>query len=157
MFPEPSEFGWALAGNVVVGIGAGTATLAAFAPQLPIVDGGNSIVRVGVVSVGFAVFFAGYGISQAGTYRDPDEPLVPGVPTSVSDGPVGPGADSGSLDPFLAVRGLFLILGVVGLGAGMRLFALTIRGWDPRLGLATGIVCIIGYIFGHVGINGGVL
>jgi hypothetical protein len=110
---------------------------------------------VGVVSLGFAVFFAGYGLSQAGTYRDPDESTLGALTGTSSDD--AQSANSGSVDLFLAVRGLFLVLGVVGLGAGMRLFALTIRGWDPRLGVATGVVCIVGYIFGHVGINGGVL
>jgi hypothetical protein len=154
MLPTPRELGWALAGNVVIGIGAGTATLAAFAPTLPVVDGGNSVVRVSVVSLGFAVFFAGYGLSQTGTYRDPDEPLVP--PASRGD-PSSDSTGAGSIDPFLAARGLFLVCGLLGLGAGMRLFALTIRGWDPVLGVLTGVVCILGYIFGHVGINGGVL
>jgi hypothetical protein len=153
MFPQSRELGWALAGNLVVGVGAGTATLAAFAPQLPVVDGANPAVRVGVVSLGFAIFFAGYGVSQIGTYRDPAEPLVDTTLMAADGGTVSPA----SIDPFLAVRGLFLVLGVVGLGAGMRLFALTIRGWDPVLGIATGVVCILGYIFGHVGINGGVL
>ncbi len=156
MFPEPRELGWALAGNLVVGIGAGTATLAAFAPQLPILDGGNPVIRVSVVSVGFAIFFAGYGLSQAGTYSDPDESAMDAL-TGPSSGESPSAPNSGSIDPFQVVRGLFLVLGVVGLGAGMRLFALTIRGWDPRLGVATGVVCILGYIFGHVGINGGVL
>ena len=150
MLPDTRELGWALAGNVVIGVGAGTATLAAFAPTLPLVDGGNPVVRVGVVAAGFAVFFAGYGLSQTGTYRDPDEPLLPSIG---GDEP----SDAGSVDPFLAVRGLFLFLGLVGLGGGMRLFALTIGGWDARLGVATGVVCILGYIFGHIGINGGVL
>lgn len=155
MFPKPRELGWALAGNLVIGIGAGTATLAAFAPNLPVVDGGNSVIRVSVVSLGFAVFFAGYGLSQTGTYRDPDEPLVSPASTSGDHSAASPGA--GSIDPFLAARGLFLVFGLLGLGAGMRLFALTIRGWDPVLGVLTGVVCILGYIFGHVGINGGVL
>lgn len=155
MLVDPAELGWALAGNVVVGIGAGTATLAAFAPQLPLVDGGNPAIRVGVVSLGFAVFFAGYGLSQIGTYRDPRESLLDGLLPG-GDGTAG-GADAGSIDAFLALRGLFVVLGMVGLGAGMRLFALTIQGWDPVLGVATGVVCILGYIFGHIGINGVVL
>jgi hypothetical protein len=155
MSSDPAELGWALAGNVVVGIGAGTATLAAFAPSLPLVDGGNPAVRVGVVSLGFAVFFAGYGLTQAGTYRDPGESLLEGLRPG-GDEP-GTGRNAGSIDPFMVLRGSFVVLGMVGLGAGMRLFALTIQGWDPVLGVATGVVCILGYIFGHVGINGVVL
>jgi len=46
------------------------------------------------------------------------------------------------------------VIGVLGLGWGMRLFALTIQNWSGTLGLAAGVVCIGGYIFGHIGING---
>jgi hypothetical protein len=155
MSVDAADLGWALAGNVVVGIGAGTATLAAFAPELPVISGPNPALRVAVVSLGFAVFFAGYGLSQLGTHRHPDESVVDAlVPSS---GGEGIGGDGGTVDPFLALRGLFIVLGMVGLGTGMRLFALTIEGWDPVLGVATGVVCIVGYIFGHVGINGVVL
>lgn len=144
MSPDPAEVGWALAGNVVVGLGAGTATLAAFAPTLPVVDGSTPVVRVTVVSLGFAVFFAGYGVSQLGTHRDWS--LGAAVPSTAA-----------SVDAFLVLRAIAVLLGLVGLGAGMRLFALTIQGWDPVLGVATGVVCITGYVFGHVGINGVVL
>ena len=154
MSVDPADLAWALAGNVVVGVGAGTATLAAFAPTLPGIGGPNPALRVGVVSLGFAVFFAGYGLSQVGTHRDPGESLLAALAPSTDD---GLGGEGGAIDPFLALRGLFIVLGMLGLGAGMRLFALTIEGWDPVLGVATGVVCIGGYIFGHVGINGVVL
>lgn len=152
--PDAADLGWALAGNVVIGIGAGTATLAAFAPTLPLVPGGNPAVRVAVVSLGFAVFFAGYGLSQAGTHRDPGESPLDALTPSGSDEAPPLGGDSGTIDPFLVFRGVFVVLGMLGLGAGMRLFALTITAWDPVLGVATGVVCILGYICGHVGING---
>ena len=160
---ELDEVAWALAGNVVVGLGAGTATLAAFAPSLPVVDGGNPVLRVGVVSIGFALFFAGYRLSQAGTHRNPEESLRESFLPSNGDAdtadqrpPGGAGtatSDSGSTTVILAVRGVFVVLGVVGLGAGMRLFALTIETWSGTLGVATGVVCITGYIFGHLGMN----
>ncbi|MFB6310954.1 MAG: hypothetical protein ABEH64_07205 [Salinirussus sp.] len=144
MKPDLDELGWAFIGTVVVGIGAGTATLAAFAPALPVVDGGHPAIRVGTVSVGFAIFFAGYGISQIGTHRDRSLDAV-----APATGSVAPG--------FLLLRAIAIVLGLIGLGAGMRLFALTIQAWDPVLGVATGVVCIVGYIFGHIGINGVVL
>jgi len=151
---------WALLGNVVVGFGAGTATLAAFSPALPLVGSPPFVVRVTIVSIGFAFFFAGYHVTQTGTYRDPDEPL-PGalLPSSSgagdrSDPGTPAGDDSGRVDPLTLFRGGFILLGVFGLGAGMRLFALTIGSWDPLLGVATGFVCIGGYICGHIGING---
>lgn len=136
----------------MVGFGAGTATLAAFSPTLPVVDGSNPAIRVGVVSLGFAFFFAGYHLTQVGTYLDPGESFVSAfVPVPDDE----PGAtDSGGLDALLLARGGFVLAGVVGLGAGMRLFALTIENWSGTLGLAAGVVCIVGYIFGHIGING---
>lgn len=162
MVPDIGELFWAVAGNLVVGFGAGTATLAAFAPTLPAVPGSNPAIRVGVVSVGFAFFFAGYRLSQTGTYRDTDESLLAAfTPDSGGVGSSGetgrdatPASDAGEIDAFLVLRGIFLLLGVVGLGAGMRLFALTIQGWDATLGVATGLVCIGGYICGHIGMNG---
>jgi len=167
MVPDTRELFWAVAGNLVVGFGAGTATLAAFAPTLPAVGGSHPAVRVGVISVGFAFFFAGYRLSQTGTYRDPDQSLLDAfVPDSTAaggetgggartGGPVSRSTDnSGETDAFLVLRGVFLLLGIVGLGAGMRLFALTIQGWDATLGVATGLVCIGGYICGHIGMNG---
>jgi hypothetical protein len=159
MRPDTRALVWALLGNAVVGFGAGTATLAAFSPTLPVVGSPPFVVRVSIVSVGFAFFFAGYHVTQAGTYRDPDEPLRAAVlPTASGDEPSEPGTpagqDSGRLDPLALFRGGFIFLGVFGLGAGMRLFALTISSWDPVLGVATGFVCIGGYICGHIGING---
>lgn len=161
MPPETRHVVWAFAGNLVVGFGAGTATLAAFAPSLPVFGDPHFVSRVAVVSIGFAFFFAGYHITQAGTYRDPDEPvLVSLLPTSVltrggvaSDGSGVKTSDTGKFTPIAAVRGTFVVLGVVGLGAGMRLFAITIESWDPMMGVLTGIVCIGGYIAGHIGLN----
>lgn len=144
-----SELGWAVAGNIVVGVGAGTSTLAAFAPRLPLVADPHPAVRVSIVSIGFAVFFAGYGLSQAGTHRDPESSLVDELRPDVGT--------AGNVTGFDVVRGVSLLLGVVVLGGGMRLFALTIQFWDPTLGLLTGVVCIAGYIFGHIGINGVIL
>ena len=156
MLPDADELFWALAGNLVIGFGAGTATLAAFAPTLPVVDGGNPILRVGTVSIGFAFFFAGYRLSQTGTHRDHQESLMAAfTPDEVPA--VGADGTAGSVDPFLVARGVFLVLGIVGLGAGMRLFALTIQSWSSTLGVACGVVCITGYVFGHIGMNGVVL
>lgn len=149
MLPSLREIFWALTGNIVVGIGAGTATLAAFSPTVPAVDGSNPIIRVAVVSVGFAFFFAGYRFTQAGTHRDPDEPLLSAF---VSDDVAG--SSPGTNSAFLAIRGVFIVIGVVGLGAGMRLFALTIQSWSVQLGITCGVVCILGYIAGHIGMNG---
>lgn len=155
MLPEPKALLWALAGNLVIGIGAGTATLSAFSPSLPLLDGSNPAIRVGVVSVGFAIFFAGYHLTQVGTYLDHDESFVSEFVPVADDQPGEPDAsDSGGVDGVLLARGGFVVLGVVGLGAGMRLFALTIQSWDATLGVAAGVVCIGGYIFGHIGING---
>lgn len=154
MFPDFEELAWALAGNVVIGFGAGTATLAAFAPRLPVIDGSNPAIRVGVVSVGFAFFFAGYRLSQIGTYRDAEESLFTAfVPDPVFSGNASGRDTAGKVNGFLVLRGLFVVLGVVGLGAGMRLFALTIQSWSSTLGVLTGVVCIVGYIFGHIGMN----
>lgn len=152
MLPERDALCWALAGNVVIGVGAGTATLAAFSPSLPLLDGSNPVIRVSVVSLGFGIFFAGYHLTQVGTYLDPGEPFV----SAVVPAPVGGSgaADSGGVDAVLLARGGFVVLGVLGLGWGMRLFALTIQSWDGTLGVAAGVVCIGGYIFGHIGING---
>lgn len=152
MVPEGEELLWALAGNVVVGVGAGTATVAAFTPSLPAVPS-HWTVRVAIISVGFAVFFAGYRLSQAGTHRDPDESLVESLtPDATTRGGDAPSATS--IAGFQVLRGAFLVLGIVGLGAGMRLFALTIQTWSGTLGIATGLVCIGGYICGHIGMNG---
>lgn len=159
MLPEPGELFWALLGNVVVGFGAGTATLAAFAPTLPLVGDPLFVVRVCAVSLGFAFFFAGYHITQAGTYRDPEEPLLSELapmPTG-GDGENGSARNdtaTGTVDLFLVFRGGFVLLGLLGLGAGMRLFAVTIQSWSPVLGGLAGLVCIGGYICGHIGING---
>lgn len=161
MFPDGRELLWALAGNSVVGFGAGTATLAAFAPSLPLLGEPHFTVRVAVVSVGFAFFFAGYHITQSGTYRSPDRSLLASlapapIAPSEAEGPNRTPDDSratGSLDPVVVARALFILLGVVGLGAGMRLFALTINSWNPTLGVVTGVVCIGGYIAGHIGLN----
>lgn len=155
MFPSLKELFWAVAGNAVIGVGAGTATLAAFAPSLSVAGVSNPALRVGVVSVGFAIFFAGYHLTQAATYRDPDESLLEAlVPGSSGTGGAEPQADAGGVDGVLVVRGVFVVLGVLGLGAGMRLFALTIDAWSGTLGVLTGVVCIGGYVCGHIGING---
>lgn len=172
MAPTRRELGWALAGAVVVGTGAGTATLAAFAPSLP-AGPENFATRTLVVAIGYAIFFAGYHISQVGTYRNPETPLLLDllpVPTSVdaagasnagvasdaadsTNAGAGSDATAGTTTPLVAVRGLFIILGVLGLGAGMRLFALTVQSWDPLFGVLAGTVSIGGYICGHIGIN----
>lgn len=154
MLPKKRRLFWALAGNLVVGFGAGTATNAAFAPSLPVIANPHFAVRVGIVSLGFAFFFAGYHITQAGIYRSSDESqlgaLVPKVGTGTKGEVKG---NFVTFDPVLALRGASLLAGVVLLGAGMRLFALTIESWSATLGLLTGVVCILGYIFGHIGIN----
>ena len=148
---------WALLGNIVVGFGAGTATLAAFAPSFPVLGEPHFVLRTIIVSVGFAFFFAGYHITQAGTYRDPDEPLLlsssPAGDTKASS-PASTAATSDRATAAVVVSGVFVSLGVLGLGAGMRLFAMTIASWDPFVGLLSGVVCISGYIFGHIGLNG---
>lgn len=141
---------WALVGNVVVGFGAGTATLAAFTPSVPGLGDPHFLVRTVIVSVGFAFFFAGYHLTQAGTYREPDEPLLASSEGSAADA----GSESTGPNAAVVVQGVFVALGVLGLGAGMRLFAMTIASWDPALGLLSGVVCIGGYISGHIGLNG---
>lgn len=151
MLPDPDDLLWAFLGNLVVGVGAGTATLAAFAPSLPVVGEAHPAIRVAAVSLGFGVFFAGYHISQVGTYRDPDESVLAAL--LPANGDAEPTADGGSTASTV-LRGVFVLLGVVGLGAGMRLFALTIDAWSGTLGVLTGVVCIGGYICGHIGING---
>lgn len=149
---------WALVGNIVVGFGAGTATLAAFSPTLPLFDSPHFVFRVLIVSIGFALFFAGYHITQAGTYRDPNDSLrgalLPGPDAGNSGAQSRSKSDSNGSDPVILLRSGFILMGVFGLGAGMRLFALTIASWDPVLGGTTGLVCIGGYICGHIGING---
>lgn len=156
MGPDVESIAWAIVGNVVIGVGAGTATLAAFAPGIPFVDASNPAVRVGVVSAGFALFFAGYRLTQSGTYRNPEEPLsaafLPSSETIHTNSTQS--QNSGGASLFMFLRGVFVVIGVVGLGAGMRLFALTIQTWSGTLGIATGTVCILGYIFGHIGMNG---
>lgn len=150
MGPDSDELLWALAGNVVVGIGAGTATLAAFAPTLPGLGEPHPAIRIGVIAMGFALFFAGYVLSQVGTHLDPGQSFFDAVrPSGESSTPE---VDSGgSVHLF---RGVFVVLGVLGLGAGMRLFAITIETWSSTMGVFTGVVCIGGYICGHIGING---
>ena len=130
------ELLWVLFGNLVVGVGAGTATLFAFRKRLPL------------VVLGFALFFAGYRISQAGIYQGPAA-LVSSV---------RPDLDGGSLDLFILVRAVSTALGVVGLALGMQLFAGTIlEGPTASQGLLAGVVCITGYIFGHIGMNGNLM
>lgn len=157
MQTEPQALFWALFGNTVVGFGAGTATLAAFSPTVPLLESPHPISRVLIISIGFAFFFAGYHITQAGTYRDPADPLhvalLPGVSGSQAPEDAA-NQESDQSSAAVVVRGMFIVIGVVGLGAGMRLFALTIASWNPTLGGATGLVCIGGYICGHIGING---
>jgi hypothetical protein len=156
MFPEKREVLWAFAGNLVVGFGAGTATLAAFAPSLPLFQAPPFVLRVLIVSIGFAFFFAGYHITQAGTYRDLDKPIVHSlapIPASANELENKTEPSRVYLNGVVALRGFFVVLGVVALGAGMRLFAIAIESWDPRLGVLTGVVCIGGYISGHIGLN----
>ncbi|MFT4921600.1 MAG: hypothetical protein ACI8XM_000803 [Haloarculaceae archaeon] len=130
------EVPWVVAGNLVIGIGAGTATLFAFRKQLPL------------VVVGFALFFGGYRLSQAGIYAS-----LPALLTSVR-----PDLDAGSMSLFILVRAVATVAGVVGLALGMQLFADTItQGPTVSGGLLAGVVCITGYIFGHVGMNGNLL
>lgn len=148
MAPTRPELGWALAGAVVVGIGAGTATLAAFAPSLP-TGPENFLTRTIVVAIGYAIFFAGYHVTQVGTYRDPETPLL----RAFLPAPAPADGTAGTTTPVVAVRGLFVMLGVLGLGAGMRLFALTVQSWDPLFGVLAGAISIGGYICGHIGIN----
>lgn len=156
MFLRSREVVWAFVGNVVVGFGAGTATISAFAPSLPVLGDPHFLLRSVIVSVGFAFFFAGYHITQAGTYRNAGDPLLESLlPT------VGLPAKTKGSNPtrpmranvIVIIRGVFILLGVLGLGAGMRLFAMTIESWDPLIGLISGIVCISGYICGHIGLN----
>ncbi|MFC7074727.1 hypothetical protein ACFQJ7_08330 [Halovenus rubra] len=154
MYPQRRDVYWAVGGNVVVGFGAGTATLAAFAPSLPLFDTPHFALRVAIVSLGFAFFFAGYHITQAGTYRNRDEPLTTTLlPTASQAGEQANAKENASTSPLVLLRGVFVLLGVLGLGAGMRLFAITIQSWDPATGLLAGLVCIGGYIFGHIGLN----
>lgn len=148
MLPEPRVVGWALAGNAIIAVGSGTATVAAFAPSLPL-GPDTFLTRTLVVAIGFAVFFAGYHVSQVGTYRDPSESLV----TALVPGGFRNGQTSASRSPLVLVRAGFLLLGVLGLGAGLRLFAMSVESWDPTIGLLCGIVFISGYIAGHIGIN----
>jgi len=130
------ELPWVLFGNLVVGVGAGTATLFAFRKRLPL------------VVLGFALFFAGYRISQSGIYAG-----AGGLLSSIR-----PDFDAGSLDLFILVRVAATALGVVGLALGMQLFAGTIlEGPTASQGLLAGVVCITGYIFGHVGMNGNLM
>lgn len=130
------ELPWVAAGNLVIGIGAGTATLFAFRK------------RLALVVVGFALFFGGYRLSQAGIYSGLD-----GLVSSVR-----PDVDAGSVDLFVLVRAVSTALGVVGLALGMQLFATTIiEGPTASQGLLAGVVCITGYVFGHVGMNGNLL
>lgn len=151
--PELRTLGWALAGNSVIGIGAGTATLVAFAPTLPVLERPHFVIRACLVAVGFALFFSGYHVTQAGTYRDRSNrirtSLLPDPLTSEQQR----STENGPSRPLLAVRGACIVVGVLALGAGMRLFAMTIQSWDASLGVLTGVVCITGYIFGHIGIN----
>lgn len=149
MVPDRSELFWTLSGNLVVGLGAGTATNAAFAPTLPLVDDPHFLVRVSIVSLGFALFFAGYHITQAGMYRSPGESLGETLVPGTGDGT----ATAGRFDPVLAIRATAILAGVFLLGAGMRLFAMTIDTWSATFGLMSGVVCIGGYICGHIGIN----
>lgn len=150
MPPEWRAVVWAFVGSVVVAVGGGTATIAAFVPSLP-VGPDTFAVRTLVVGTGFAVFFAGYHVSQAGTHRNPDEPLG----MALLPVPVVRGDDTGgAVEPFAVFRGVSVLLGVFGLGAGLRLFAVTISAWDPTLGLLAGAVCAGGYICGHIGVNG---
>lgn len=148
VLPRGEVVGWALAGNVVVGLGAGTATLAAFQETLPLLGSQPLPVRVVVVAVGFALFFAGYRITQAGTYRDSGESLL---------GAMGLGGGHVDVDGFLLARGVVTVMGVVGLALGMTLFAQAIATQSLGTGFLSGLVCIGGYIFGHIGMNGTLL
>jgi hypothetical protein len=145
MFPRTNELGWAFLGNLVVGAGAGTATYAAFQQALPLLGRQPLAVRVAVVSVGFALFFAGYRISQAGIHKTSDESLVTAFQPAVENGDTSAG--------FAVLRGGFVVVGVVGLALGMTLFAQTIITRSLSMGFLAGAVSIGGYIFGHIGMN----
>lgn len=153
MLLRRQEVFWAFVGNIVVGFGAGTATIAAFAPSLPVFDDPHFIFRTVIVSIGFAFFFAGYHITQAGTYRDSETSLLASLLPAVGSPQKTSGSTSAKANAIVLVRGVFIFLGVLGLGAGMRLFAMTIESWDPMIGLLSGVVCILGYICGHIGLN----
>ncbi len=93
--------------------------------------------------MGFGLFFVGYRLSQKGIYRDREK----GFQSSFLP-------DAFISNPFKAARGIFTILGVFGLGLGLILFAETIITQEPLLGFLSGFVCIVGYLFGHLGLNG---
>ncbi len=143
------ELVWAAVGNTVIALGAGTLSAAAFVPSLPVVPE-NFAVRTVVIAVGFAAFFWGYHISQAGTYRDSDEPLL-NVFLPGSDSTKG--MTSGNVGLFKLVRGGFVMAGALSLGGGVRLFALLIDSGDLMLGGFAGVATAIGYICAHIGIN----
>lgn len=153
MPPERSELVWAFVGNVIVAIGAGTLTVAAFVPSLPVVPD-NFAVRITITGAGFIVFFWGYYISQAGTHRDPGAPLT----NVFLPGPNGNDVtNEASVGVFELVRGGFVLAGALSLGASVRLFAVVIESWDPGTGVLAGCLAAFGYIFAHIGINWRVL
>lgn len=125
-----------LSGVALVGIGAGTATVVAFQARLPGLLEVSAVGRTAGVALGFALFFAGVGLTQRAIH-----------------GYAG-GAGWERLD---AVQGAFLLAGVIGLAIGLILFAETVIQGRATLGLLSGVVCMGAYLAGHVGMNGSII
>lgn len=128
------------AGTVVVGLGTGTAAVVAFQAQLPTGQEVSMVGRTAVVALSFALIFLGVMVTQRAVH-----------------GPSGTVQPGDWLTPLGIVRVVSLGLGVVGLAAGMILFAETVIQESLVLGLAAGVVSIVAYLFGHLGLNGSII
>lgn len=111
-------------GSVVIALGASIAGLYSFRGDVPI------------VMFGFLLFILGYRLSQVG--------ITEMFGQNVTD---GNGLSSVS-------RGIFLIVGWIGIAFGVTLFSQTILSPSVSNAVLSGVSSIGGYMCAHVGING---
>lgn len=100
--------------------------------------------RVAWVVLGFALFVAGYGVSQYGVHAD-------GWPADAA-GVVTPGPARDSL-PTLVLRGGLLIVGITGIAVGVTTFARTILVPSFENAVISGVFSIGGYMVAHLAVN----
>ncbi|MDZ7731063.1 MAG: hypothetical protein U5K37_09280 [Natrialbaceae archaeon] len=135
------ELQGAILGTLLAGLGGGTATVAAFQARAPGFGDLGPLSQTVVVTLGFVGLFAGVRLSQAHVHRSAGHAVVPSV----------------DFHPIMLLRGLALCLGVLGLAIGLILFAEAIASQEIILGGLSGAICLVGYLLGHVGMNGSVI
>lgn len=123
-----------VAGSLLVAAGAGLAGLFSFRGD------------VGVVAVGFVLFFAGFRLAQRG-YHDP------GAPVRTHLRPADPSSDATA--GRTAVAYVLIGVGLLGIANGVTLFSQTIVSPGLTQAVLSGVSSIGGYIVAHMGMMRG--